>query len=262
MKFPKLTLVGAGPGDPELITLKAIRALRSADVVLFDALANPDLLDYAPSAEYIFVGKRAGKHYSKQENINTLIVEKALARGHVVRLKGGDPFIFGRGYEELEYAQQYGIPVEVVPGVSSMNLPGLLGVPLTARGINESVFILTGTTSAQTLSKDLSVAAQTNASVVVFMGLRKLPEIAAVYESIGKENTPALLIQEGSLPTQEVLHTTISELPERARHEGFRSPAIILIGPVAALYGQKVPAEKSALKAALVAQANLVQTLN
>ncbi|MBV6646967.1 MAG: uroporphyrinogen-III C-methyltransferase, partial [Cyclobacteriaceae bacterium] len=118
--YPKLTLVGAGPGDPELITLKGVKALRKADVVLYDALVDPELLEFAPDAEHIPVGKRAGKASVSQDTIHQLIVEKALSKGHVVRLKGGDPFVFARGFEELEVARKYGIETDVVIGISSV----------------------------------------------------------------------------------------------------------------------------------------------
>ena len=149
----KLILVGAGPGDPDLITLKAIKAIKGGDVILYDALVNPELLDYADSkAEIIFVGKRSGKHSLKQEEINQLIVKHALQGKDVVRLKGGDPLIFARGKEEIDYVSAYGIHYEVVVGISSLNLPGYYGIPLTSRGINESFWVVTATTKTGDLS--------------------------------------------------------------------------------------------------------------
>ena len=137
---PKLTLAGAGPGDPDLITAKAINALGKADIVLYDALVNPILLKYAsPNVKKIFVGKRNGVHSLKQEQINNLIVDLAFTYGNVVRLKGGDPFVFGRGYEEIEFAQSFNIETEVIPGISSsVGVPALAGIPVTHRGASES----------------------------------------------------------------------------------------------------------------------------
>ena len=136
---PRLTVLGAGPGDPELFTVKGIKTLKQANVILYDALINRELLDYAlPRSEKIFVGKRKGLHSFSQEKINSLIVEKALTSGHVVRLKGGDPFIFGRGAEEIEYAEAFGIECGVVPGISSSSaVPAYQGIPLTKEGLQK-----------------------------------------------------------------------------------------------------------------------------
>ena len=144
----KLTLVGAGPGDPDLITVKGIKALQQADVVMYDALVHPDLLAYCRlDALQVYVGKRRGAYSCVQEDINPLIVHYAQQYGHVVRLKGGDSFVFGRGYEEMAYAQQYGIQTEVIPGLSSSYaVPASAGVPLTTRGVSESYLVVTGTT--------------------------------------------------------------------------------------------------------------------
>jgi len=163
----KLTLVGAGPGDPDLITLKGIKALRQADVVLYDALISKELLDHAPRAEKIYVGKRRGIHRFSQEEINEMIVRKALGYGHVVRLKGGDPFVFGRGSEEIEHAQSFGIPTDVIPGISSsLAVPSSIGIPLTKRGISESFWVITGCNSQRELSRDLELAARSTATLV------------------------------------------------------------------------------------------------
>src|SRR5690349_2015813 len=146
--YPKLTLVGAGPGDPDLISVKGIRVLQSADVVLYDALVNEELLHYVPEeAPRIYVGKRLGQHEFTQTKINELIVVMANLHGHVVRLKGGDPFVFGRGQEEIAFARQHGLETAIVPGISSsIAVPELQGIPITSRGISESFWVLTGTT--------------------------------------------------------------------------------------------------------------------
>ena len=154
---PKLTLVGAGPGDVDLITVKAIRVLKTADVVLYDALVNEELLEYINTdAEIIFVGKRRGCYRYQQEQINELIVALANSKGHVVRLKGGDPFIFGRGAEEMEYAAGFGIETAFVPGISSsLAVPAYQNIPLTKRGSSESFWIITGTTKDHKISSDV-----------------------------------------------------------------------------------------------------------
>src|SRR6201998_1132021 len=179
IREPRITLVGAGPGDAELITIKGIKALQTADVVLYDALVNEELLEFAPKkATKVYVGKRSGDHSHSQEAINKLMVDYALNYGHVVRLKGGDPFVFGRGYEELDHAASYSIPTEVVPGISSsIGVPGLQNIPVTHRGLSESFWVVTGTTSSGKVSNDVYEAARTKATIVVLMGIHKLAEI-------------------------------------------------------------------------------------
>jgi uroporphyrin-III C-methyltransferase len=170
-KEPKITLVGAGPGDAELITVKGLKALSLADVILYDALVNTELLKYTrKEAKRIFVGKRSNSHVYSQDEINKMIVEYAFTSGHVVRLKGGDPFVFGRGHEELAYAELFNIKVEVIPGISSSYaVPELQHIPLTKRGINESFWVITATTSSGELSRDVYKAAETNAAIVILM---------------------------------------------------------------------------------------------
>ena len=159
MPIPFLSLVGAGPGDPELITLKATKAISSADVILYDALANEELLEYAsPKAIKKFVGKRFGCHALSQQEINNLIIEYAFSHGHVIRLKGGDPFVFGRAHEEIEAARNAGINVQVIPGISSaIAVPASQMIPLTCRGINESFWVTTGTTQSGEISNDIKL---------------------------------------------------------------------------------------------------------
>jgi uroporphyrin-III C-methyltransferase len=238
---PKLTLVGAGPGDPELITVKGIKALASADVVLYDALVHPDLLIYAPSrAKKIFVGKRYKNHAATQEEINKLIVTSALKYGHVVRLKGGDPFVFGRGMEEMDFAESFNIPTEVVPGLSSSYaVPTSNKIPLTHRGLNESFWIVTGTTSNGKLSPDVALAAQSTATVVILMGMSKLTEIVSIFSNIGKSATPVAIIQNGTLPEQQSIFGNISNIKDKVALAGITSPAIILIGETIDLYQHK-----------------------
>ncbi|MEO6285102.1 MAG: uroporphyrinogen-III C-methyltransferase [Dyadobacter sp.] len=233
----KLTLIGAGPGDPDLITLKGIKALKKAKVVLYDSLAHPSLLDYCPEdCVKILVGKRFGKTSCGQDDINELIVEKARQYGEVVRLKGGDSFIFGRGYEEIMFAAEYGIESEVIPGISSSYaVPALAGIPLTSRGVSESFWVITGTTKEHQLSKDLYLAAQSSATVVVLMGLHKLEEIVAMYSGLDKMDEPITIIQNGTLENQKLVTGKISNIVPLSKVSEMASPAIIVIGKVAAL---------------------------
>lgn len=231
---PKITLVGAGPGDIELITLKGINALKTANVVLFDALVNKELLEYAPKdAVKIYVGKRNHRHTYTQEQINTLIVDMAYTHGHVVRLKGGDSFVFGRGQEELNYANVFNIETSVVPGISSsISVPALAGIPVTHRGVSESFWVITGTTKDNQLSQDVLLAAKTNATVVILMGLGKLKEITEIFSKEGKSSTAIALIQDGSLPTQKVAVGTINTIVDIADNNQIKAPAVIVIGEV------------------------------
>lgn len=233
----KLTLIGAGPGDPDLITLKGVKALQKAKVVLYDSLAHPSLLDYCPDdCVKILVGKRFGKTSCGQDEINDLIVEKAKQYGSVVRLKGGDSFIFGRGYEEVVFAAEHGIESEIIPGISSSYaVPALAGIPLTSRGVSESFWVITGTTKAHELSKDLHLAAQSSATVVILMGLHKLGEIVEMYSGLNKMDEPIAIIQNGTLENQKVVTGKISNILPLSKVSEIGSPAIMVIGKVAAL---------------------------
>ncbi len=232
-KQPKLTVVGAGPGDIDLLTLKAIKALKSADVVLYDALVHPDILEFAPSAERIFVGKRRGCYAYQQEQINELIVARAKTHGHVVRLKGGDPFVFGRGAEEIEYAASYGLETAVVPGISSsVAVPAASGIPVTKRGAAESFWVITGTTKNHQLSGDVALAAKSNATVIILMGMSKLNAIVTLFEAEGKAKMPVAVIQNGTREDQKVGVGTIATIGEEVRKQQLTNPAIIIIGEV------------------------------
>ena len=232
--IPKLTVVGAGPGDPELITLKAINAIKEANVILYDALINEVLLDYAlPKTERIFVGKRKGCYAYQQDQINDLIVARAKSHGHVVRLKGGDPFIFGRGAEELDYAKQYGIQTFMVPGISSaLAVPSYQGIPLTKRGYSESFWVITGTTKSHQLSNDVILAAKSTATVVILMGMGKLQEIVKVFSNEGKQNVPVAIIQNGTTKDEKIGIGTINSICNVVEEKNLSSPAIIVIGKV------------------------------
>lgn len=229
---PKLTLVGAGPGDLELITLKGLKAIREADVILYDALVNPDFLNFASEdALKLFVGKRKGQHSYTQDQINLLIVESARAYGHVVRLKGGDPFVFGRGGEEVAYARAHDIPCSVVPGISSaIGVPGLNGIPVTHRGSSESFWVMTGTTGSGEVPHDMEQAASSSATVVILMGLSKLSIIREVFLRHRKVSTPIAIVQNGSLPNQRIVVSTIQDCLASAAD--LNAPATIIIGEV------------------------------
>jgi uroporphyrin-III C-methyltransferase len=228
-----LTVVGAGPGDVELITLKAIRALESADVVLYDALVDPKLLGYAPKAEHIFVGKRKGCYSYHQDQINELIVSRAKSQGHVVRLKGGDPFVFGRGAEEMAYAVSHGLQVAMVPGISSsLAVPAIQNIPVTKRGSAESFWVITGTTKDHKLSDDIGLAAKSNATVIILMGMAKLSQIVDLFKKQGKSETPVAIIQNGTMPDEKVGIGTIGTIEKEVDRQQLTNPAIIVIGDV------------------------------
>ncbi|WP_257667558.1 uroporphyrinogen-III C-methyltransferase [Parapedobacter tibetensis] len=234
--YPKITLVGAGPGDTDLISLKGLKALAKADVVLYDALVNEELLEYASQdAIRVFVGKRANHHAYSQQEINEMMIAYARSHGHVVRLKGGDPFVFGRGGEELEYAAKHRIPTAVVPGISSSTaLAGLQGIPLTYRGISESFWVITGATTAGVVSKDIYAAAKTDATVVILMGLNKLAEIVEIYQREGRGKLPIAVIQNGSLPDEKIALGTVDAIVANAKEQQIGAPAVIVIGDVVA----------------------------
>lgn len=233
----KLTLVGAGPGDSELITLKGMRALQTADVVLYDELANAAFLEFTPAhALKMYVGKKVGNPSFSQDEINGLIVRLARKRGHVVRLKGGDPFVFGRGHEEMEYAQDHGVTCEMVPGISSsIAVPASLDIPVTRRGVSESFWVITGTTQNGELSDDLRLAAQSRATVIVLMGLNKLEEICALYKHFGRGHLPMAVIQNGTRPDEKSVVGQVWEMPRLVRESGIGTPAIMVMGEVVAL---------------------------
>lgn len=239
-KSPKLTLLGAGPGDPELLTLKGMKALNDADVVLYDSLVNEEILQHANRALLVFVGKRKGNHSHTQDEINELIVDYALEFGHVVRVKGGDPFVFGRGKEEEIYALENGIDVEVIPGISSsVAVPASVGIPVTSRGVAESFWVITGTTSERELSKDLALAAQSSATVIVLMGMSKLSEIVEIYKSEGKADLPVAIIQDGTKAEQKEVVGTIQNILQISSNQGIKAPAVIVIGEVVHLASLK-----------------------
>ncbi|HEX6227668.1 MAG TPA: uroporphyrinogen-III C-methyltransferase [Chryseolinea sp.] len=233
-RSPRLTLVGAGPGDPDLITVKGVKAIKEADVVLYDALVSGEILQLIPQGVLaLSVGKRSGSHEFSQYDINELIVEFAYLYGHVVRLKGGDSFVFGRGAEELAYAESHGIQTSVVPGVSSaIAVPASLNIPVTARGVSESFWVVTGTTKSGEISGDIALAAQSSATVVILMGLNRISAIMSQFAAQGKGDTPVAVIQNGTLPNQKNVIGTVSTIAGMTSVEQVGPPALIIVGEV------------------------------
>jgi uroporphyrin-III C-methyltransferase len=251
MKLPLISLVGSGPGDPELITLKAINTLKKADVILYDALVNKTLLDYASAKTILqFVGKRYGCHALSQQEINQLMVEYAFSHGHVARLKGGDPFVFGRAQEEMEAARQAGIKLEVIPGISSaLAVPASQMIPLTCRGINESFWVTTGTTKDGQVSKDIALAAQSSATVIILMAMSKLEAIMEIFSKHGRQDTPVAIIQEGTTINEKCITGSVKDIFFKAGFYNITNPAIIMVGDVVNLH-------PSLIKAAIQKTAN------
>lgn len=239
-KAGKVTLVGAGPGDPGLLTVKGRDCIGRADVLVYDYLANPSFLDLArPEAERIYVGKQGGDHTLSQEAINSLIVEKAREGKHVVRLKGGDPFIFGRGGEEAEVLVREGIPFEVVPGVTSaIAVPAYAGIPLTHREHTSSVAFVTGHEDPTKAGSDIAWdKLSTGAGTLVFlMGVGNLKGIVENLMQNGRPpETTVAVIQKGTLPEQKTVAGTLGTIVERAAKAGVRPPGIIVVGGVVSL---------------------------
>lgn len=227
-------LCGAGCGDADLITVRGMNALKNCDTVIYDALIDVSLLELAPeNSEKICVGKRAGKHSEMQENINDIIVKKALEGKCVVRLKGGDPLVFGRGGEEAHALQKNGIAYEFIPGITSaVAVPELAGIPVTHRNISRSLHVITGHTADDTLPENMAEYARLKGTVVFLMGLRNLRKIAEGLMEYGKSpHTPAAVISKGASENQTVIRGTLSDIADRA--ENAEAPAIILVGETA-----------------------------
>ena len=234
----KVWLVGAGPGDPELLTLKAARLLASADIVVHDRLVAPEILDFAPArARRLYVGKQKARHALPQDDINALLVGLAKDGLCVVRLKGGDPFVFGRGGEEMLACRAAGVECEVVPGISAaLAASSASGAPLTHRGLAQSVTFATGHAAAGTGEPDLDwgALAKANHTVAIYMGLSTAPMIAERLMVAGRAgSTPVALVENASLPSEHRLVTTLAGLPEAATKVS--GPALLIIGEVATL---------------------------
>ena len=241
MKLGKVFLVGAGPGDPELITLKGVNALRQADVVMYDRLAHPDLLNHAPAtATRVYVGKLPGKGGTpKQEIINTMLIEFAQQGKTVVRLKGGDPFVFGRGGEEAIVLNQAGIPFEVIPGISSAIAAAEAAlIPVTHRHVATAFAVFAGheADGASASGTDWELAARIPTAVFL-MGVERLPIIVKELIAHGRNaETPIAVIEQGSLPEQHVIIGTLGDIVAKAA--GVQPPAAVIVGDVVSLREQ------------------------
>ncbi|HWT71776.1 MAG TPA: uroporphyrinogen-III C-methyltransferase [Oxalicibacterium sp.] len=234
-QYGKVYLVGAGPGDPELLTLKAVKAIAQADVILVDDLVNPAVLVHADAAaRIVHVGKRGGCVQTPQEFIERLMLSEAQAGHCVVRLKGGDPFIFGRGGEERAHLQALGIEVEVVNGISSgLAAPSSIGVPLTHRDWSQGAIFITGHGKTPDANPDWAALAKLNLTLVIYMGVARCAEIQSALLAGGKRgDTPVAVIQSATGKQQAQLITILSVLPEALAASDIGSPAIIVIGDV------------------------------
>ncbi|WP_458070709.1 siroheme synthase CysG [Rhodanobacter sp. BL-MT-08] len=233
-----VVLVGAGPGDPGLLTLRALRALNEADVILHDRLVSAEVLDLARrDADRIEVAKQAGHHHTTQEGIHALLLEHARAGKRVVRLKGGDPFVFGRGGEELEFLRGHGIPYEVVPGITAaVACAAYAGIPLTHRDHAQSVRFVTAHCKASIDTLDWLALAQERQTLGVYMGVGELPTLQSrLIEHERDASTPFALIENGTRQNQRVITGTLAVLAERAATHAVKSPALLILGEVAAL---------------------------
>jgi len=235
----KVYIIGAGPGDPGLITLRAVQCLRMADVIIYDHLVGEGILDHArPEARLIYAGKQGGSHTLSQTEINRLLVREASQGAVVARLKGGDPFIFGRGGEEAEVLREAGIPFEIVPGVSSaVAVPAYAGIPLTHRSHTTSVAFVTGHEDPTKDKSSCDWAAYAGMGTLVFlMGVKNLQAIVENLIRCGKSpDTPAALIRRGTTPEQETVTGTLGDIADKARQRGFRPPSIFVVGTVVGL---------------------------
>ena len=239
-------LVGAGPGDPGLLTARALELISTADVILYDRLVGPGALDGARAdAELLFVGKEGGGEAVPQEKTEELMLERALAGRTVLRLKGGDPFVFGRGGEEALKLREAGIPFEVVPGITSgIAAPAYAGIPVTHRGLSTAVALVTGHTREDGEGTESSIDWQALAAfpgtLVFYMGVRQLPTIASSLIAAGRDaGEPVAVVQDGTLPGQRSVYGTLETIAEVVRREGIRPPSVTVVGPVAAL-GEKI----------------------
>ena len=260
MKTGKVYLTGGGCGDARLLTLKALDVLRDCSVVVYDSLVPEELLELTRAGcEKIYVGKRYGNHAMKQDEINALLVQKAQEGKTVVRLKGGDPYVFGRGGEEFLALQKAGICCEEIPGISSaIAVPAAAGIPVTHRGLSASVTVVTGTAAdtegQERLQMDFDTLARLEGTLVILMGMHHLQEIADGLIAAGKRpDTTCAVIMEGTTKRQRCMRTVLSRLPAEASTQGFTAPAVIVIGAVAALDlragNGEIPEEQMANKA-------------
>jgi len=234
-----VTLVGGGPGHPDLITVAGLKAIQQADVILYDRLAPTELLAEAPNAQHIPVGKVPRGEYVPQERINQLLVEHAQAGKRVVRLKGGDSFVFGRGGEEVQHCAAAGVPVQVIPGITSaVAVPQLAGLALTHRHLVQGFTVVSGHVSPDDERSLINWAAlaHTDTTLVILMGVAQLPTIMAELAAAGMPaSTPVAVIADGSLPTQRVVAGNIADIAERVQQADIHPPALTVVGPTVGL---------------------------
>jgi uroporphyrin-III C-methyltransferase len=225
-------LIGAGPGDPDLITLKAIKALKKADVVIYDRLANEEILKYAEGAEMIYVGKKAGEHYKKQEEINQILVDQGKKHDVVVRLKGGDPFVFGRGGEEMLALLAERIPVEFVPGVTSaIGVPTSAGLPVTHRGVATSLTVVTGHEDPTKDEKQVKWDFKAD-TIVILMGVGLLEENTNEIMKYKDPETPVCVIENGTSPDQRIITGTLENIAQNH----INTPALVIVGHIVDIF--------------------------
>jgi uroporphyrin-III C-methyltransferase/precorrin-2 dehydrogenase/sirohydrochlorin ferrochelatase len=237
-KYGEVYLVGAGPGDPELLTIRALRLLQSADIVVYDALVSDGVMALVPqTTERIYVGKTRANHTLPQAEINTLLIKLALQGRNVVRLKGGDPFIFGRGGEEIETLAAWGIPFQVVPGISAANgVSSYAGIPLTHRDYAQSVLYTTGHLKDGTVNLDWVALTRPHQTVVIYMGLGGLAEICRKMIANGQSpDMPAAVVQQGTTNQQKVVSGTLTTLNDLVVAAKLKSPSLIVVGEVVSL---------------------------
>ncbi|KZX16075.1 uroporphyrinogen-III C-methyltransferase [Methanobrevibacter cuticularis] len=223
-------LIGAGPGNPELITLKAVKALNKADVVIYDRLANEKILEHAGEAKLIYVGKKAGEHYKSQDEINQIIINEAkdTSNNIIVRLKGGDPFVFGRGGEEILSLISEGIKFEVIPGVTSaIGVPTSLGLPVTHRGVATSFTVVTGHEDPTKNRKQVKWD-YTADTIIVLMGIGKMKENTSEIMKYRDSKTPVCVIENGTLPNEKTIFGTLGDIGDK----DINTPAILIVGNV------------------------------
>jgi len=236
----KVYLTGAGPGDIELLTMKAHRVITEADVIIYDRLANPEILDMAKSGcEFVYVGKEDGRHTLPQDEINEVIYQNALKHANVVRLKGGDPFVFGRGGEEGAYLHERGVSFEIIPGITSaVSVPAYAGIPVTHRGVAVSFRVVTGHESPNKKESQIPWENfKTDDTIVFLMGLHNLEKISTKLQEVGKpKDYPCAVISRGTTKDQSVVVGTLEDIVQKA--EGVPTPALIIVGHVVELREQ------------------------
>ena len=236
----KVYLTGAGPGDVELMTVKALRVVREADVIIYDRLANPEILEEAKDGcEFVYVGKEDGRHIMPQDEINEVIYQNALKYENVVRLKGGDPFVFGRGGEEALYLQERDVKFEIIPGITSaVSAPAYAGIPVTHRGVSVSFRVVTGHESPnKKVSQIPWENFKTDDTIVFLMGLHNLPKISAKLMEVGKApDYPVAVISKGTTKEQSVVVGTLEDIVDKAKD--VETPALIVVGKVVLLRDQ------------------------